>query len=118
MASTRNRNTTSDYKLEQLQNTNHIENNLYLHSASGRPNSECFPELYNPSKLSRDALANNPVDIESTLRGIGSSNMVNPCEPPAPSLRTLPFKPFFDRPQAVIMPYPLVMDNNQRPQIG
>ena len=57
MASTRNRNTESDYKLEQLQNTNHLENNLYLHSASGRPNNECFPELYNPSKLSRDALS-------------------------------------------------------------
>ena len=119
MTSTRNRNTESDYKLEQLQNTNQIENNLYLHSASGRPNSECFPEIgYTPSKLSRDALANNPVDIESTLRGIGSSNMVNPCIPANPSLRTLPFKPFFDRPQAVIMPYPLVTDNYQRPQLG
>lgn len=118
MASTRNRNTESDYKLEQLQNTNHLENNLYLHSASGRPNNECFPELYNPSKLSRDALSNNAVDIESTLRGIGVSNMVESCQPPAPSLRTLSFKPFFDRPQAVIMPYPLVYENNQRPNLG
>ena len=95
MASTRNRNTTSDYKLEQLQNTNHLENNLYINY--GRPNSECFPELYIPSKLSRDALANNPVDIESTLRGIGASNLVKPCETPTPSLRTLHFKPFFEQ---------------------
>ena len=116
MASTKNRNTQSDYKLEQLQNTNHLENNLYINY--GRPNSECFPELYNPSKLSRDALSNNPVDIESTLRGIGSSNLVKPCETPTPSLRTLPIKPFFDRPQAVVMPYPLVYENNQRPQLG
>ena len=116
MASTRNRNTTSDYKLEQLQNTNHLENNLYVNY--GRPSSECFPELYNPSKLSRDALANNAIDIESTLRGIGASNLVKPCEPPAPSLRTLPYKQFFDRQQAVVMPYPLVMDNNQRPHLG
>ena len=117
MASTRNRNTESDYKLEQLQNTNHLENNLYINY--GRPNNECFPEVgYTPSKLSRDALANNPVDIESTLRGIGASNLVKPCETPTPSLRTLPYKQFFDRQQAVIMPYPLVMDNNQRPHLG
>lgn len=117
MASTRNRNTSSDYKLEQLKNTNHIENNLYINY--GRPTSECYPEIgYIPSKLSRDALANNPVDIESTLRGIGSSNMVNPCTPANPSLRNLDFKPFFDRPQAVVMPYPLIFENNQRPQLG
>jgi len=118
MSSTRNRNTPNDYKLEQLRNTNHIENNLYLHSAYGRPNNECFPELYNPSKLSRDTLSNNAIEIESTLRGIGSSNLVKPCEPPTPSLRNLDFKPFFDKPQSVIMPYPLIFENNQRPQLG
>ena len=116
MASTKNWNTTSDYKLEQLQNTNHIENNLYINY--GRPNNECFPELYNPSKLSRDALCNNSVDVESTLRGIGLSNMVNPCTPTNPSLRNLDFKAFFDRPNAVILPHPLVFENNQRPQLG
>ena len=116
MTSTRNRNTASDYNLEQLQNTNHLENNLYINY--GRPSTECFPELYNPSKLSRDALANNPIDIESTLRGIGSSNMVKPCTQTNPSLRNLDFKPFFDRPKAVVMPYPLVFENNQRPNLG
>ena len=116
MASTRNRNTTSDYKLEQLQNTNHLENNLYINY--GRPNNECFPELYNPSKLSRDALCNNAIDVETTLRGIGASNMVNPCTPATPSLRTLDFKAFFDRTQAVVMPYPFVKNNYQRPNLG
>lgn len=116
MASTRNRNTDSDYKLEQLLNTNHLENNLYVNY--GRPSSECFPELYNPSKLSRDALSDNAINIESTLRGIGASNLVNPCTPANPSLRTIPFKPFFDRPQAVVMPYPLIHSNNERPNLG
>ena len=117
MASTKNRNTESDYKLEQLQNTNHLENNLYVNY--GRPTSECYPEVgYTPSKLSRDALCNNSVDVESTLRGIGLSNMVNPCTPTNPSLRNLDFKAFFDRPNAVILPHPLVFENNQRPQLG
>ena len=117
MASTRNRNNQSDYKLEQLLNTNHIENNLYINY--GRPSSECFPEVgYTPSKLSRDALCNNAIDVESTLRGIGASNLVNPCTPPTPSLKNLPYKPFFDRAQAVILPYPLIHSNYQRPNLG
>lgn len=116
MASTRNRNTSIDYNLEQLKNTNYLENNLYINY--GRPNNECLPELYNPSKLSRDTLSNNPVDIESTLMGIGSSNMVKPCEPSVPNLRTLKFKPFFHRDQSVIMPYPLIYDKNQRPLLS
>jgi hypothetical protein len=118
MTSTRNKNSINDYKLEQTRNTNHLDNNLYLHSASGRPKNECFPELYNPSKLSRDCLSNNPIDIESTLWGIGSTNLHTPCQAPIPSLRTLEFKPFFDRPNAVIMPYPAIIDNNQRPLLG
>ena len=118
MTSTRNRNTELDYILEKNKHENKLKYNLYSHSSAGRPSSECFPELYNPSKLSRDALSNNAIDIESTLLGIGSSNLVNPCTAPVPSLRNLDFKPFFERNNTVIMPYPLVFTNNERPQIG
>tara|TARA_B100000424_G_scaffold244560_1_gene214947 strand:+ start:476 stop:829 length:354 start_codon:yes stop_codon:yes gene_type:complete len=114
MTSTRNRNTTIDYNLEQLKYTNYLKNNLYINY--GRPTTECFPNIgYTPSKLSRETLSNNPIDIESTLMGIGSSNLVIPCTPPTPSLRTIDFKPFFDHTKTVIMPYPFLKDNFQRP---
>ncbi len=35
-----------------------------------------------------------------------------------PSLKTIKFKEFFDRPNSVIMPYPLVLENNQRPRLA
>ena len=116
MASTRNKNTSLDYNLEQSKNKLFEDHYLYLHSSSGRPISECMPSVgYIPSHMSRDALANNPIDIESALYGIGSTNLVKPCEPVVPSRRNLDFKDYFERPKAVIMPYPMVYANNQRP---
>tara|TARA_B110001450_G_C17559717_1_gene456215 strand:+ start:560 stop:919 length:360 start_codon:yes stop_codon:yes gene_type:complete len=116
MASTRNRNTQIDYKLEQQKTQYSQEHKHYLHASNGRPITECIPTVgYIPSHMSKDALSNNPVDIESSLLGIGSTNLVSPCEPVYPSLKKLDFKDFFDRPNAVIMPYPLVYNNNQRP---
>jgi hypothetical protein len=116
MASTRNKNTSSDYALEQKVNVDARDNNLYLHSSAGRPITECIPSIgYTPSHMSRDALANNPIDIESSLYGIGSSNLVTPCEAVNPSIRNLDFKDFFNRPNATIMPLPMVYNNNQRP---
>lgn len=116
MTSTRNKNTGCDYRLEQNVNINRFNHNLYLHSSSGRPTSECLPSIgYTPSHMSRDALANNAVDIESALYGIGSTNLVKPCQPVNPEMRNLEFKEFFDRPQQVIMPYPMIFNNNQRP---
>ena len=73
---------------------------------------------YIPSHMSRDALANNPIDIESSLYGIGSSNLVKPCEPVVPNMRPIDFKDYFERNQNVIMPYPLVFENNQRPNLS
>ena len=116
MASTRNKNTSLDYNLEQNKNKDFENHYLYLHSSSGRPITECMPNVgYTPSHMSRDALANNPIDIESSLYGIGASNLVKPCLPVNPSLRPINFKDYFERPQNVIMPYPLVYENNQRP---
>ena len=50
MASTRNKNTSSDYALEQKVNVDARDNNLYLHSSAGRPITECIPSIgYTPS---------------------------------------------------------------------
>jgi len=118
MASTRNKNTSLDYNLEQNKNKDFENHYLYLHSSSGRPITECMPTVgYTPSHMSRDALANNPIDIESSLYGIGSSNLVKPCLPVNPSLRPIDFKDYFERRQQVVMPYPLVYENNQRPSL-
>ena len=116
MASTRNRNTSLDYNLQQQQINNYKNNSFYLHSSSGRPVTEHIPTVgYTPSHMSRDALANNAIDIESSLYGIGASNLVKPCEPVYPSLRNLEFHDFFERTKTIMMPYPFITKNNQRP---
>ena len=118
MTSTRNKNTQLNYNLEKFNIEKLFNENLYLHSSSGRPISECIPALgYMPSHISREALSNNSIDIESQLRGIGSTNLETPCEPVIPSIKNLEFKDFFDRQQTIIMPYPMVYENNQRPSL-
>jgi len=116
MSSTRNKNTDLDYKLENKINKNIIEQHLYLHSSMGIPFSNFIPNLgYLPSHMSRDALSSNAIDIESSLYGIGSTNLVNKKTPIYPNLNKLEFKNFFERKENVIMPYPLIYNNNQRP---
>jgi hypothetical protein len=119
MTSTRNKNTQLNYNLEKSNKEKLLREKLYLHSASGRPVTEFIPSIgYTPSHLSRDALANNAIDIESQLRGIGSSNLETPCNVVVPSIRTLSLADFFERQQNVIMPYPMVYEKNQRPILG
>ena len=116
MTSTRNKNTQLNYNLEKSNTEKLLRENLYLHSSSGRPISECIPSLgYIPSHISREALAHNSIDIESQLRGIGSTNLETPYEHIIPSIINLEFKDFFDRQPNIIMPYPMVYENNQRP---
>jgi hypothetical protein len=116
MTSTRNKNTQLNYNLEKYNTEKLLRENLYLHSSSGRPISECIPSLgYMPSHLSREALASNSIDIESQLRGIGSTNLETPCEVIVPNIINLEFKDFFERQQHIIMPYSMVYENNQRP---
>jgi hypothetical protein len=116
MSSTRNKNSQINYNLEKTNKEKILNEKFYIHSSSGRPISDCIPSLgYMPSHISRDALANNAIDIESQLLGIGSTNLESPCEIVVPSIRTLDFIDFFDRPQSIIMPYPLVYNNYQRP---
>lgn len=115
MASTRNRNTCGDYKFEQREN---VQKSAYLHRF-GRAHFESFPELgYIPSKMSRSTLSSNPIDIESKLFGISSSNLVPnkqfKCEP---NLKTIPVTRYFDRP-SIYIPKPVVVQTDQRPQFN
>jgi hypothetical protein len=116
MSSTRNKNSQINYNLEKTNTEKIVNETFYIHSSNGRPISDCIPSLgYMPSHISREALANNSIDIESQLRGIGSTNLESPCAVVVPNIRTLDFIDFFDRPQSIVMPYPLVYNNFQRP---
>lgn len=115
MASTRNINTQNNYKIQQRNFDSIINYELYQNSQSGAAYSPALPVLgFNPSHLSRNDLAYNPVEIESSLFGINSTNLVNPQPNVNPQLKTLPEKSFF-KTLPLVMPKPLAIEKNQRP---
>jgi hypothetical protein len=77
MASTRNKNTLSNYRLDQCAISHYLDYNLYDHGASGNPVSIHLPGngLGNIG-VTGYTLAKNQVDIESFLRGTGTVNLV------------------------------------------
>jgi hypothetical protein len=116
MTSTRNKNTDNDYKLEQQTNFKILNTNLY--EGFNVPDKEIIPSIGAiSSKRNRNALASNSVDIESSLFGINSTNLVKPAQPIEPLFKNIQEYNFFDRPNEIIMPYPLVFNNNNRPKL-
>jgi hypothetical protein len=115
MASTRNINTRCNYNLEQRINNNIFDYQQYQNCSSGKAYDEAIPcfGIY-PSKLSMDTLSNNPIDIETQLRGIGSSNLVFEQPVIKPDLKTIRSIKFYDR-LALQLPEPLIIETNQRP---
>lgn len=115
MSSTRNKNTPGNYALEQKQNIGRFNYEHYKHSSNGmayRSETPAVGILH--GHMPRDTLSKNPVEIESMLFGINSTNLVNPQKAPTPKLKTLPERKFFERP-TLIMPLPLVVESKQRP---
>lgn len=115
MASTRNKNTYEDYHLEQKKNTVSNQYNVYSNSSYGKAYKTSIPEIgYTPSKMPSDLFSHNSIDIESELRGIGMTNLVNKYNKVVPEYKSIAFKPYF-RYIPLIMPKPLVIENDQRP---
>tara|TARA_Y100001937_G_C7108890_1_gene326501 strand:- start:453 stop:812 length:360 start_codon:yes stop_codon:yes gene_type:complete len=115
MASTRNKNTLGNYSLEQKQNSLVEKYELYSNSQYGQAYVNEMPAVgVSHGSMPREVLSKNPVEIESMLFGINSTNLVNPQAEVKPKLKKLPERTFFERPQ-LIMPAPLVIENNQRP---
>lgn len=115
MASTRNINTRCNYNLEQRINNNIFDYNQYQNSSSGKAYDEAIPcfGIY-PSKLSMDTLSNNSIDIETQLRGIGSTNLVFENKEVVPEFKTLRTIKFYDR-LNLQLPEPMIIESNQRP---
>ena len=115
MASTRNINTPGDYCLQQRQFKSTQQYNEYVNSQYGSAYDPAIPCLgITPSHMPRDTLSNNPVEIESCLFGINSTNLVNPQPAVKPQLKTVPMKSYFSK-TPLIMPKDLVVYKNQRP---
>ena len=71
---------------------------LYQNSSYGPAYDPAIPCVgYTPSHMARNTLSRNPIEIESALFGINSTNLVEPQKPVKPQLKTVPMKQFFQR---------------------
>jgi len=115
MASTRNKNTCSNYCLEQRITTKSLDYIEYKNGAAGGAYKAALPCMgIIPSQMPRELFSRNSIDIESALFGINSTNLVETQKPVVPQLTTLPEISFFGRMQ-MVMPDPLVVEKHQRP---
>ena len=115
MASTRNKNSQNDYCLEQTINTGFNSYLLYKNASYGEACDNAFPgNNINMGRMSNTVLSKNSTDVESTLFGIGSTNLVQPKAPTQAVLYNMKNVEFMDR-NCVVFPEPLVMEKNQRP---
>ena len=115
MASTRNKNTSGNYCLDQRQNTGIETWQLYKNGANGYAYDTKLPgNGLNPGQLPGDTLSHNAVDIETFLFGINSTNLVNPAPALTPEFKCLKQADAF-KSTPIIMPVPQAIPKYQRP---
>jgi len=113
MSSTRTKNTPGNYELEQWSFNKNV--NYCVADYRGAP-----PQTHLPGNgllagnVSKTQLSNNSCDIESMLRGIGSSNLVGPQFQVQPEITYLQSLNISDK-IPLLIPAPLVIHSNQRP---
>ena len=115
MSSTRNKNSPNDYCHERKMSQHILDNRLYPYSGYGHSNHPAIPMggIAPASYIGHSQLSENPVQIESQLFGIGSSNLVTLYRPDIARIKRLPDAKFFDR-NPVIMPDNLIVRKYQR----
>lgn len=112
MASTRSKNTPGNYKIEQ---NAYIDRHVNIMNITKQtPEIKAFPGngLLQGKVASRD-LANNYVDIESTLFGIGSTNLVQTLPLVTPEINIHPSLNIIDK-IPMFIPAPLTVNTNER----
>ena len=113
MASTRNKNTIGDYKMEQQRNLSIGSYSTY--EPYGVPTNTYFSgDGLLAGRVAAENLSRNSCDIESYLRGIGSTNLVQPQPDVIADVYRLNSLALVDR-VPLLVPQPLNVTNEQRP---
>lgn len=118
MASTRNRNTPGNYSLEQRSIQKWSTEQLYEHSAQGRPYDTYLPgNGLNPGNFRGNTFINNPTDVETMLFGIRSADLTKPeidTTKVDVQYKSLPSMDLFQKP-TLYAARPIGQTPNQRP---
>lgn len=115
MPDTRSKNTTGDYNLFIKSQRKWAAYDMYENSSSGAPvDPKWAGNGLNPGNMPSRALSHNPVAIESSLFGIGSTNLVEPQSPITPQIKRMDTQNMFVR-EPVYVPAPLLISKSARP---
>lgn len=122
MSSTRNINDILNYTAEIKRNDEVNGYKFNINSQYGRSKNFLgrfkLPESTQPTRqLNPDHLSYNPIDIESELRGINSTNLVNGSFSVKPDLKKIDNYKFYSR-VPLILPSQITNDQNQRPLLS
>ena len=113
MASTTKKNSLKDYKLEINQHAHLDQYKQYKYQ--GTNYDPAYPGFaMGLTRMPHTDITNNAIDIESQLRGIGLSNLVNPKPLEQPSYKTMGEFTLVPN-EKVILPDPLIVEKYQRP---
>ena len=115
MASTRNKNDKGNYISEQRS----LDNSRASLGFANQGNGKAYTNNYAGDgllmgKMGPAALSYNYIDIDSYLKGTGSTNLVASLAPVEPRFKELESLSIMNR-LPVILPSPLQIDANQRP---
>jgi hypothetical protein len=112
MAATRNKFMYSEFCVDRFQNKKQEQMILALDPVvNDRP---AWPVRVNAPRYPSSMLANNAIDIESSLRGIGANNYINPPKQVQPDNLTLPTVCFYKE-QPLFLPVLRAPFEGQRP---
>ena len=119
MSSTRNKNTLMNYRAEVKKNDSISNYRFNINSQYGKSRNFLdrfkLPDSTQPTRhVNPDHFSHNPIDIESQLRGINSTNLVGQSFKVDPQLKNIDNYKFYERVQ-LIMPNQITSDQNQRP---
>ena len=112
MSSTRNLNTIDDYRVKKQESIK-TNNYMFYDGFATNNNSALFIRGPNPS-IYAGQLSHNAIDIESTLRGIRSTNLEGPSFKADPHLKYLPETEYFKVDRTYI-PRPVFHSTSERP---
>ena len=115
MASTRNRNTSGNFCLEQKEYKQFENYTLYPNSQCGAAYNTRMPgDGLMPAQIPWNKLSYNAADTESFLFGINSTNLVNPAPCFKPEIAKIESTNIYEK-KTTFIPEPLVIERNQRP---
>jgi hypothetical protein len=112
MASTRNLNTIDDYTVKKKESMR-INDYMLYNGFSTNDSKALFVRGPNPNMYAGQ-LSHNCIDIESTLRGIRSTNLEGPSFKADPILKQLPETEYF-KVSPTYMPNSFYHSNTERP---